>query len=873
MLSLSLLVNILRGKIQVARYTPMIEQYLNIKEKHKDAILFFRLGDFYEMFFEDARIAAKELEIVLTSRDGGGEEKIPMCGVPYHSAPNYIAKLIDKGYKVAICEQTEDPSQAKGIVRREVVRIITPGTILEDIMLEENHNNFLAAVVENLGIIGLAYIDISTGEFWVTEIKGEAGYIKLASELERIRPAECLLPENSKLGLKDEDEARLGKITFTFLNIDDTAFIEGEQVLLKHFIHSSLDDLGLKGFTAGVNAVAAIISFLHQTQKTILRHIRTLQVYELNQYVEIDLSTRRNLELTASIKDSKREGSLLYILDKCRTAMGKRCLKTWIEQPLRDVALIKTRLDAVEEFKDNLFMREKLKEALSDIYDLERIAGKIGSNLANPRDMLALKKSAVKLKDLKELLQGSKSFLLKKMKDLDTLNDIYTLLENSIDENAPLALKEGNIIKNGYKSEIDELRYISRQGSDWLLAFESRERERTGIKNLKVGFNKVFGYYIEITKSNLNLVPENYHRKQTLANCERFISEELKSYEDKILGAKEKLCQLEYEEFVNIREEVALHLHRIQETARMIAVLDVLYSLAETAYQNNYVKPEVNESSILHIKGGRHPVVEKFLADARFVPNDLYMDDNKHRFAIITGPNMGGKSTFMRQTALIVLMAQIGSFVPAEEAHIGLVDKIFTRVGAADDLAAGQSTFMVEMVEVANIVKNATSNSLVILDEIGRGTSTYDGLSIARAVSEFIVEEIKCKTLFATHYHEITSMADDYEAVFNLAVSVKESGENVVFLKKVLPGKADKSYGLHVAKLAGLPEKINKRAEEILTSLENRKQEENYILSSPMQLDLFPSENPVIDEIKKLDPDELTPKEALLLLYRLKKMI
>lgn len=857
----------------MARYTPMIEQYLNIKEKHKDAILFFRLGDFYEMFFEDARIAAKELEIVLTSRDGGGKEKIPMCGVPYHSAPNYIAKLIDKGYKVAICEQTEDPSQAKGIVRREVVRIITPGTILEDIMLEENHNNFLAAVVENLGIIGLAYIDISTGEFWVTEIKGEAGYIKLASELERIRPAECLLPENSKLGLKDEDETRLGKITFTFLNIDDTAFIEGEQVLLKHFIPSSLDDLGLKGFTAGVNAVAAIISFLHQTQKTILRHIRTLQVYELHQYVEIDLSTRRNLELTATIKDSKREGSLLYILDKCRTAMGKRCLKTWIEQPLRDVALIKTRLDAVEELKDNLFMREKLKEALSDIYDLERIAGKIGSGLANPRDMLALKKSAAKLKDLKKLLQGSKSFLLKKMKDLDTLNDIYTLLENSIDENAPLALKEGNIIKNGYKSEIDELRYISRQGSDWLLAFESRERERTGIKNLKVGFNKVFGYYIEITKSNLNLVPENYHRKQTLANCERFISEELKSYEDKILGAKEKLCQLEYEEFVNIREEIALHLNRIQETARMIAVLDVLYSLAETAYQNNYVKPEVNESSILHIKGGRHPVVEKFLADARFVPNDLYMDDNKHRFAIITGPNMGGKSTFMRQTALIVLMAQIGSFVPAEEAHIGLVDKIFTRVGAADDLAAGQSTFMVEMVEVANIVKNATSNSLVILDEIGRGTSTYDGLSIARAVSEFIVEEIKCKTLFATHYHEITSMADDYEAVFNLAVSVKESGENVVFLKKVLPGKADKSYGLHVAKLAGLPEKINKRAEEILTSLENKKQEENCILSSPMQLDLFPSENPVIDEIKKLDPDELAPKEALLLLYRLKKMI
>lgn len=855
----------------MARYTPMIEQYLEIKEKHRDAILFFRLGDFYEMFFEDARIAARELEIVLTSRDGG-EEKIPMCGVPYHAASNYIARLISKGYKVAICEQMEDPAQAKGIVKREVIRIITPGTVLEDVMLEENSNNFLAAVVRSEGLIGLAYIDISTGEFRVTEIEGADAYIKLASEIERIKPAECLLLEGDSLALREEDELRIGRIPFTFLSSEDEAFTAGEQVLLRHFGVSSLTQLGLENLSLGINAAAAILSFLYQTQKINLRHIRNLQVYSLDRYVEIDLASRRNLELTSTLREGRKEGSLFYILDKCQTAMGRRTLRSFIEQPLCDLKVINWRLDAVEELKDNLEMRLNLKEVLGNIYDLERIAGKIGSGMANPRDMLALKKSALKLREIREILKNSQSFLLQKIGRLDVLEDIYSLLECSIDEEAPVTVKEGNIIKNGYKKEIDELRYISREGSDWLLAFENRERERTGIKNLKVGFNKVFGYYIEITKANLHLVPDNYQRKQTLANCERFVSEELKNYEDKILGAKEKLCQLEYEEFIKIREEVALNLERIQETAHLVALLDVLYSLAEAAYQNNYVRPRVDNSYVLHIKSGRHPVVEKFLENARFVPNDLHMEGKNHRFAIITGPNMGGKSTFMRQAALIVLMAQIGSFVPAEEAHIGLVDKIFTRVGASDDLAAGQSTFMVEMVEVANIVKNATEKSLVILDEIGRGTSTYDGLSIARAVCEYIVEEIKCKTLFATHYHELTSLADEYEGIFNLAVSVKESGESVIFLKKVLPGKADKSYGLHVAKLAGLPQKINQRAEEILSSLESENRRESSI-SPPIQLDLFSLEHPVIEELRKIEPDKITPREALLLLYKWKEMV
>ncbi|MBO8158377.1 DNA mismatch repair protein MutS [Thermosyntropha sp.] len=858
----------------MAKYTPMIEQYLKIKAEHKDAILFFRLGDFYEMFFEDAKIAARELEIVLTARDGGGEQKIPMCGVPYHSANTYIAKLINKGYKVAICEQMEDPGQAKGIVKREVVKIITPGTVLDDIMLEENTNNFLAAVVDDLGVIGFSYIDISTGEFWMTEIKGEDSYIKLASEMERIRPAECLLPENTKLGVKEKNgsEFKFIKTSFTFFNPDDPAFVQGEEVLLNHFKVFSLAELGINDFTAGVRAAAAILSFLNQTQKNNLKHIRELKVYELNKYVEIDLSSRRNLELTAAIRDNRREGSLLYIIDKCQTSMGKRTLKSWIEQPLRDLDIINLRLDAVEELKDNLTIRKKLGDILRDIYDLERIAGKIGSDIANPRDILALKKSALKLKEIKEVLEDCKAELLKQIGKLDILEDIYFLIEKSIDENAPLTLKEGNIIKTGYKQEIDELRAVSKEGSNWLLEFENRERERTGIKNLKVGFNKVFGYYIEVTKANLDMIPPYYHRKQTLANCERFICEELKNYEDKILGSNERLCQLEYEEFLNIRGKIGKEIARIQETARRVAVLDVLYSLAEAAYQNNYVRPAVTYDDVIKIMDGRHPVVEKSLMDMRFVPNDLYIDSDKHRFAIITGPNMGGKSTFMRQTALIILMAQIGSFVPAKEACIGIVDKIFTRVGAADDLAAGQSTFMVEMVEVANIIKNATPSSLVILDEIGRGTSTYDGLSIAQAVSEYIIEEIGCKTLFATHYHELTSLADDYDSVFNLAVSVKESGENVIFLKKVLPGKADKSYGIHVAKLAGLPEKINKRAEEILAHLEEKKKEEQTEFNM-VQMDLFPEEHPVIEEIRKINPDEITPKEALLMLYRLKKMV
>lgn len=672
----------------MAKYTPMIMQYLEIKEKHKDAILFFRLGDFYEMFFNDAEIAARELEIVLTARDGGSE-KVPMCGIPYHSAGNYIAKLINRGYKIAICEQVEDPKNAKGIVKREVIKIITPGTVLDDSILEENNNNYLAAVVEEKNFIGFSYIDISTGDFWVTEIWGDDAAIKLESELQRISPAECLVPAwhcfSSSWQEKLQNSSKT-VMTAADVNLNRD---QAEKLLLQQFGVSSLEGLGLKDFSVGIKAAAAIISFLNETQKTNLKHIRKLQPYNIEHYLDMDFTTRRNLELTSTVRDGRREGSLLAVLDFCCTAMGKRNLRKWIEQPLRNIEEINQRLDAVGELKENLALRAEIKPKLSRVYDLERLAGKIGSGLATPRDLLALKISIGVLEDIARLLREyCRTHILRHLANMDLLKDLYCVIDESIDEEAPVNLKEGGIIKKGYSQEIDELRELSQQGSDWLVGFEQKERERTGIKSLKVGFNKVFGYYIEISRSNLHLVPGDYHRKQTLANAERFISEELKNYENRILGAREKLFSLEQEEFAKIREKIGGFIDRIQNTAMKIAELDVLYSLAEAAYLNDYVRPQVDKSGTIKIKGGRHPVVEKFLKDSRFVPNDLNMDTTVSRFIIITGPNMGGKSTFMRQTALLVIMAQMGSFIPADEAHIGIVDKIFTRVGAADDLAA-----------------------------------------------------------------------------------------------------------------------------------------------------------------------------------------
>ena len=844
--------------------TPMMEQYLNIKADYQDALLFFRLGDFYELFMEDAVTASRELDIVLTARDGGEAGKIPMCGIPHHSSDVYLARLIRQGYKVAICEQVEDPKEARGIVKREVVRIITPGTVLDDNMLPANSSNFLAAVCTYKEIIGLAFIDVSTAEFQVIEFSGTNALNEAVMELQRINPAECLIDIQELLW---EDNARMnsGMVLTRFESIPSLQ--EANNILTRQFKIATLEGLGLKDYTAGLIAAACIICFL-QKGKTHWEHIRSIRPYHNNEYLYMDASTRRNLELTSTIRENKREGSLISILDYCGTSMGKRLLKKWLELPLRNAAEIDFRLDSVAELKENLVLREELKERLAEINDLERLAGRIGAQVATPRDFAAIKLSIQRLDQIKNRLKDCHSKMLLDISDMDRLQDVYDLIDEVIDDNAPIAIRDGDIIKTGYNSEIDELRSLSRQGAGWLVELEKREKERTGIKYLKVGFNKVFGYYIEISKSNLHLVPDNYIRKQNLVNTERFISEELKNYEDKILGAREKLLAMEQAEFTMFREKMLIYVERIQQTARQVARLDVLFSLAEAAYKNDYVRPGVDDNGIIDIKSGRHPVVEQYLTDSRFVPNDVKLDLTERQFAIITGPNMGGKSTYMRQTALLTIMAQMGSFVPAQSAVIGIVDKVFTRVGASDDLAAGQSTFMVEMVEMANILNNATADSLIILDEIGRGTSTYDGLSLAQAVSEYIVIRIGARTLFATHYHELTELAESLPEVFNLCVSVKETGDSVIFLKKMLAGKADKSYGLHVARLAGVNNWVINKAQSILEKLEIEP-----VSASPVmeQMVLFQPEHPLFEELQKLNVDQLTPKEALLLIYKWKE--
>ncbi|HHW30515.1 MAG TPA: DNA mismatch repair protein MutS [Clostridiaceae bacterium] len=880
--------------------TPMMQQYIEIKSKYKDCILFFRLGDFYEMFFEDAEIASAELEITLTGRDCGLEERAPMCGVPYHAAETYIAKLLSKGYKVAICEQTEDPALAKGIVKREVIRVITPGTLTESSMLDEKKNNFLMSIFKEGYCFGIAVVDLSTGEFVTTKITRGNTTSKLLDEIAKYSPSEIIA--NSAL-LEDNEQVKSIRNRFeTYISHFGDSYFELENARNRLISKFEKSEHGVQQLFAGrsdsksllseehlwQSASGALLEYLEQTQKTSLDHIQKLELYEIEEYMVLDVSTRRNLELTETMRDKSRKGTLLWVLDRTNTSMGARMLKKWIEQPLVNIDDINERLAAVEEFKNRFMVRMEIKELLKGVYDIERLTSKIVIGSANCRDLIALKNSLGKLPYIKEILKNCTASLNNKnYNQIDTLEDIYQLIENSIVDDPPVAVKEGGIIKTGFNEEVDKLRKASTEGKDWILQLESTEREKTGIKNLKVGYNRVFGYYIEVTKSYYSQVPSSYIRKQTLSNCERYITQELKEIEDTILGAESKVIELEYSLFLEIKAKIASEVSRIKNTARAIAEIDVLCSLAEVADRESYIMPSVDSGGIIEIKGGRHPVVEKMLEEGTFVPNDTLLDMEENRILIITGPNMAGKSTYMRQVALIVLMAQLGSFVPAEYAKIGVVDRIFTRVGASDDLASGQSTFMVEMTEVANILANATSRSLLVLDEIGRGTSTFDGLSIAWAVIEYISDKeiMGARTLFATHYHELTELEGEIEGVKNYCISVKEKGEDIIFLRKIIRGGADSSYGIQVARLAGLPQVVLDRAKEVLKELEDtdisKKQTRSRRGRAPIegQIDIFhmnsqtKSKDTIIEEIKKVDISKITPLDALNFIYRLQEKI
>ena len=868
----------------MAELSPMMQSYLETKEQYKDCMLFYRLGDFYEMFFDDAIVASRELEITLTARACGLEEKAPMCGVPHHAVDIYISRLIAKGYKVAICEQLEDPKKTKGIVKRDVIRVVTPGTVIETNMLEEKKNNYIMSIVKKGIYYGLSICDISTGDFYATQVKlNENNFEKLLDEYARYAPAEIVV--NPAMG-SSEKELNIMKDRYnTFVTIrDDKNFEEDDKLILNLYTvvdgfekeKGNFDDEKL--IVASING---LLNYFTETQKVKLDHINKIKVYEVRKYMALDISARRSLELTERMRDKSKKGTLIWVLDKTSTSMGGRLLRRWINDPLLDIKEINERLDSVKEFKDNMMLRGDVIELLRKVYDIERLAGKIAYGNVNARELISLRNSLSNLPELKKVLSMANSTMLKKLYErLDELKDIHDLINNAIVDEPPISVKEGGIIKNGYNQEIDEYRNASVEGKNWIIALEAREKEKTGIKNLKVGYTRVFGYYIEITKSFLKQAPEHYIRKQTLTGGERFITEELKEIEEKILGSEEKVINLEYEEFTKIRNEIARNIERLQSTANAVANIDVLSNFAIVAEDNNYVCPQITENDILDIKGGRHPVIEKMVEDGIFVENDTYLDCENTRVAIITGPNMAGKSTYMRQVAIITLMAQIGCFVPADEATIGIVDKIFTRVGASDDLSSGQSTFMVEMNEVANILKNATPKSLVILDEIGRGTSTYDGLSIAWAVAEYIAnkEKIGCKTLFATHYHELLELEEKVEGIKNYHVAVKEKGEDVIFLRKILEGGTDESYGIHVAKLAGVPKTVVTKANKILRSLEKGgikiKEESESKKQVEGQFDLFNLKLADIShELDKININELTPIDALNTLVKLKEMI
>ena len=870
--------------------SPMMREYLKTKEQYKDCILFYRLGDFYEMFFDDALTVTKELELTLTGKDCGLEERAPMCGVPFHAAETYINRLIEKGYKVAICEQVEDPKKAKGLVKREVIRVVTPGTTLDASSLDESKNNYLMAVVSMEDQFGCAIADITTGDCFLTEVDKPS---KLLDEINKFVPAEIICNDAFFMSGVDADDLkeRLGICIFP---LDAWYFDDSfcQRTLKEHFHVNSLEGLGLQDYDSGVIAAGALFAYLQETQKTALSHMATIRPYAAEKYMLIDSSSRRNLELVETLREKNKRGSLLWVLDKAKAAMGARTLRAYVEQPLIDAEEISRRLEALEELNKSPMLRDEIREYLNPIYDLERLISRISYQSANPRDMVAFASSLEMLPHIRQILKDFHCPILCQIfEDMDPLTDIADLIQRSIAEEPPMSLRDGGIIREGYNEEVDKYRRSRTDGKKWLSELEMKEKERTGIKNLKIKYNRVFGYSLEVTNSFKNLVPDNYVRKQTLANAERYITQELKDLEDLILGAEDRLYTLEYELFCDIRDQVGAQVTRIQKTAKAVAALDVFASLALVAQRNNYVRPKINENGVIDIKNGRHPVVEQMIENDMFIANDTYLDNQKKRVSIITGPNMAGKSTYMRQTALIVLMAQIGSFVPAEKANIGIVDRIFTRVGASDDLASGQSTFMVEMTEVANILRNATSKSLLILDEIGRGTSTFDGLAIAWAVIEHISSPKLCgaKTLFATHYHELTELEGKIPGVNNYCIAVKEKGDDIVFLRKIVKGGADKSYGIQVAKLAGVPESVISRAKELVEELSDaditaavkdltasrKKQKITYDQVDMAQMSLFDTvqDNDIVEEIKSLDMTAITPMEAMNILYNLQNKI
>ncbi len=875
----------------MAGLSPMMTHYLETKKEYPDCILFYRLGDFYEMFFDDAVTVSRELEITLTGKECGLEERAPMCGVPHHAVETYLNRLVQKGFKVAIAEQMEDPKLTKGLVKREVIRVVTPGTITSAQALDETKNNYLMGIVYIGETFGIAVADISTGDFLVTEVESER---ELTDEINKFSPSEIIC--NEAFFVSGVDIEELKNRYHTVVSSLDHHFFSDEvcrKILKEHYKVGALSGLGLDDYDNGVIAAGAVMQYMYETQKNSLSHITTITPYSTGQFMIIDTSTRRNLELLETLREKQKRGSLLWVLDRTKTAMGARMLRTYIEQPLIHKADIIKRQNAIEELNMNYISREEICEYLNPIYDLERLIGRISYKTANPRDLVAFKNSLEMLPFIKHILGEFSSEKLKELyEELDPLEDVKELIDKAIIDDPPVTVREGGMIKEGFDEEADKLRHAKTEGKNWLAELEAREKEKTGIKNLKVKFNKVFGYYFEVTNSFKDLVPDYFIRKQTLANAERYTTDELKELEDVILGAEDKLFSLEYRLFGEVRDAVANQVLRIQRTARAVAGIDVLASLSSVATKNNYVKPHINEKGLIDIKNGRHPVVEKMMRDDLFVANDTYLDNGKNRLSIITGPNMAGKSTYMRQTALIVLMAQIGSFVPAEEANVGICDRIFTRVGASDDLASGQSTFMVEMTEVANILRNATKNSLIVLDEIGRGTSTFDGLSIAWAVVEHISNPkiLGAKTLFATHYHELTELEGTMSGVNNYCIAVKEQGDDIVFLRKIIKGGADKSYGIQVAKLAGVPDSVILRAKELLAELSDAditvKAREIAEINSNItqrkavpkpdevdlqQMSLFDTvkDDDIIKELGDLELGNMTPIDALNTLYRL----
>ena len=867
----------------MSEYTPMMQHYLDMKEKYKDCILFYRLGDFYEMFFDDAINVSRELELTLTGKDCGKEERAPMCGIPFHAADTYIARLISKGYKVAICEQLEDPKFAKGMVKRDVIRVVTPGTVMEANLLEDKKNNYIMCIYKNGIYFGVTVCDITTGDLRTTEIKESNNFAVLLDEISKYSPAELVV--NPMLFDCSEEMNKIKeRFDIYVTRLEEKEFTDNYEALSEKYKIVDDEDStveNISNYMLSVASTNALFAYLLETQKNNLDHINKIIVYSTTKYMALDINARRNLEITEKLRDKSKKGTLLWVLDKSATAMGGRMIRRWLNNPLIDVKQINKRLDAVQELKDNIILRGDIADNLKKVYDMERLASKISYGSANGRDLISLKNSAKQLPEIKKILAGTKSAMLQELySELDVLEDVYELIDKTIVEEPPVSVKEGGLIKVGYDEEIDKLKTATTDGKNWIIQLEVEEREKTGIKGLKVGFNKVFGYYIEVTKSNMSLVPDRYIRKQTLTNGERYITEELKNLENQILGAEEKVVNLEYNVFVEVRDKIEAQLERLQKSAGIVAMLDALCSFATIAEDQNYVRPTVDNNGVIDIKDGRHPVIEKILPSGSFVQNDTYLDKEENRLAIITGPNMAGKSTYMRQVALITLMAQIGSFVPASSATIGVVDKIFTRVGASDDLSMGQSTFMVEMMEVAQILKEATENSLVILDEIGRGTSTYDGLSIAWAVAEYISDKEKCgaKTLFATHYHELTGLENKLEGVKNYSVAVKEKGEDVIFLRKIVKGGTDESYGVHVAKLAGVPQVVTKRANEILKSIErknvlnNKKIEKQEKGVAEGQLTMYNYKlAEIAHELDKVDVNDLTPIEALNTLVKIKE--